>query len=102
MAFTRAYLYARQDQKTSHFAKALCHPARLTILRKLYHDGPCTVESLTKLNPLSQPAVSQHLEILRKLDLVKFKEVCPYTFYQLNRRRFFEAKKQVKNYFDKI
>lgn len=100
MAFSRAYLYARHDQKTSHFAKAICHPARLNILRKLYLDGPCTVEALKKQQPLSQPSISQHLKILRELDLVTFKEVCPYTYYRLNMKRFLEAENCIKDYFN--
>ncbi len=100
MAFTRAHLYTRDDQHTAYYCKAFCHPARLTILRKLKRDGPCTVEVLTRLNPLSQPTVSQHLEILRKMNLVIYHELTPYVFYSLNKAEFSRAQKSILKYFE--
>lgn len=99
MAFTRAHLYSEDDQQTSYYAKAFCHPARLAILRKLKRDGPCTVEELTRHNPLSQPTISQHLEILRRMNLVEYREAYPYVYYTTNKKEFHFAMRSILKYF---
>ena len=49
---------------------ALSDGRRRTILEAL-HGTPCTVAELTELMPISQPAVSQHLKVLRDAGLVE-------------------------------
>lgn len=59
--------------------KALSHPARLMILRKLI-DNECNVTNLEKCVGLSQSGVSQHLRILRLSGVIEpkrdGKEIC--------------------------
>ncbi len=100
MAFTKDYLYDPTDQEISLFAKALSHPARLSILRMLNIDGTCSVEKLSMSHPLSQPSISQHLRILRKSGLVGCKERTPYTDYWLDREYFQRMKMKLGIYLD--
>lgn len=102
MAFTKAHLFDPEDQLTCSFARALSHPARLDIIRFLAKSGPCSVESLTRRYPLSNPTVSDHLEKLRKAGLVQFKEKHPYIFYYLDRKNYKKCKAYQMNYFQKI
>ncbi|MDQ3015464.1 MAG: metalloregulator ArsR/SmtB family transcription factor [Bacteroidota bacterium] len=102
MAFSKAHLYGQSELLTSGFAKAFSHPARLKILSKLIHEGPCTVQYLAKLHPISQPAISQHLENLRVLGLVTFREVFPYTFYSVNKRNLRKGELLIKAYLDSL
>ncbi len=44
-------------------------PTRLAILERLA-DGPCAVVELAQVLPVSRPAVSQHLRILKDAGLV--------------------------------
>lgn len=97
MAFTKAHLYNEFDLKASHYAKAISHPARIGILRQLSKSGVRTVEQLMKMHPLSQPAMSQHIAILRKANLVSFKEKYPYTLYSVNKENMRQMKKQLKS-----
>lgn len=48
---------------------ALADPTRLTIFARL-RDGPATVTALAAGLPVSRPAVSQHLKILKDAGLV--------------------------------
>ena len=100
MAFTKDYLYDPEDQQASLFAKALSHPARITILRTLHSLGTCSVETLSANQPLSQPSISQHLRILRNAQLVICKENTPHTFYKLDVRNFEIMRKKLKSLLD--
>jgi DNA-binding transcriptional ArsR family regulator len=83
MAFSKADKYCEQLQMLSHYSKALIHPERPMILEYLLEEGPLTVIDLTKRSPLSQTAISQHLENLRTKDLVGFHESFPFTHYNV-------------------
>lgn len=50
---------------------ALADPSRRRIVERLA-ERPRTVAELTRELPLSQPAISQHLKVLREADLVAF------------------------------
>ena len=49
---------------------ALADPTRRAICQRLAH-GRATVGQLADLFPISRPAVSQHLRVLREADLVR-------------------------------
>ena len=66
MAFSKSNKFSPEDHAIAAFAKAICHASRPSILRKLAKKSPTKALSILKNHPISQPAVSQHLEILRK------------------------------------
>lgn len=49
---------------------ALADPTRRAMLQRLAH-GPATTGQLAELFPISRPAVSQHLRVLREAGLVE-------------------------------
>ena len=63
--------------------KAMGHPTRLRILDLLRHSGSC-VQELEKELGLRQSNVSQHLGILRSLDMVKVERQGHTVCYSLN------------------
>lgn len=98
MAFSKSKKFSPEDYAIAEFAKAICHASRPTILRKLARKSPTKALSILKNHPISQPAVSQHLEILRKANLVKCSEQFPYTYYELNVDTIRMMKKMLKNF----
>lgn len=48
---------------------ALADPSRRAVFEAL-RDGPCAVGELAKRFPISRPAVSQHLKVLKEVGLV--------------------------------
>jgi DNA-binding transcriptional ArsR family regulator len=50
--------------------KALAHPARLLLLRRLMQNE-CCVSDVEKCLGLSQPNVSQHLRILKEAGIIE-------------------------------
>lgn len=64
--------------------KALGDPKRFQLLALMAEEG-CCVRALAYRCQLSEPAVSQHLKILREANLVQGIKVGYYTHYRVNR-----------------
>lgn len=62
---------AADFNKAASVAKALAHPARLTILRMLANQKACVCSTLVEGLPLAQATVSQHLAVLKKVGLIQ-------------------------------
>ena len=84
--------------KISEIFKALADPTRRKILLKLEREDR-NVGELVKTVKMSQPAISNHLRILRQADLVVRLRYGTEIFYSINRPAF---KKIFKNYFCKF
>ena len=63
--------YLDSDLKTSAFAKALSHPARLQIIRFLYEKQSCFCGDIVNEIDLAQATVSQHLKELKKHGIIQ-------------------------------
>ena len=71
--------------------KALSVPARLKIVELLRSRRLC-VNALTKRLGISQPAVSQHLGILRRAGLVESQKIGTKVHYSVNSVRLEQIK----------
>ena len=91
MAFPRYDLFPQEEQTLSGFFRAMGHPIRRHILLDL-KTQKMTVSDMVRRYPLSRETICQHLDILREAALVKYKEVCPYTFYWRNESQIARAK----------
>ncbi|MFK7822632.1 MAG: ArsR/SmtB family transcription factor [Oligoflexales bacterium] len=67
-------------------AKALGHPARVTIIKVLIEKGTCIASSLAEELPLAQSTVSEHLRILRESGLVQGTVDGPKRCYCINQK----------------
>jgi ArsR family transcriptional regulator len=52
-------------------SRALGHPARIAVLRRLLAAGECVCGEIVDLLPLAQATVSQHLKVLREAGWVE-------------------------------
>ncbi len=59
------------DVELAGLAKALAHPARVAILRRLLASGECVCGQIVSGLPLAQATVSQHLKVLREAGLIQ-------------------------------
>lgn len=73
---------ARHAEEAATLLKALAHPARLLVLCQLV-EGESSVGELQPLTSLSMSALSQHLAVLRELDLVTTRRESQTIFYAL-------------------
>lgn len=69
--------------RASSLLKSMANESRLMILCQL-SQGEMTVGELSQRIPLSQSALSQHLGILRREELVKTRRQSQYVWYSLD------------------
>lgn len=62
---------AEQNVQLARLAKALGHPARVSILRTLLLSDTCVAGELGDALPLAQSTVSQHLKQLKEAGLIR-------------------------------
>ncbi len=71
MGLTKSEEFTVKDNKLAKYAKALSHPARISILRILIKRQSCICGDIVEELPLSQSTVSQHLKELKEAGLIK-------------------------------
>jgi DNA-binding transcriptional ArsR family regulator len=76
---------------------ALSDPTRRTVFERLA-DGPLSVAELSRGLPVSRPAVSQHLRVLKEAGLVFAKPQGTRQLYQIDP----EGIDNVRRYFDQF
>jgi DNA-binding transcriptional ArsR family regulator len=84
MAFSKAENFKLLPVLQARLAKAICHPARITVLTHLYENGKSSFKDIAENIPLARPTISQHMRILRDTELVIADQEPPNTFYELN------------------
>jgi DNA-binding transcriptional ArsR family regulator len=78
---------------------ALGDPTRRRIFEHI-RQGPCTVTELVGIVSVSQPAVSQHLKVLREAQLVNVEKQGQQRIYQLNPNGLAELRQYVEGLWD--
>ncbi|WP_372494152.1 ArsR/SmtB family transcription factor [Fuchsiella alkaliacetigena] len=58
-------------EEKAQLLKALSHPARLCIVKRLLDIGSCNVSQIQKYLNIPQPTVSQHLTKLKSVDVIE-------------------------------
>ena len=58
-------------ERLAQLAKALAHPARVTLLKHLADYGTCYFGKLTDVLPLAPSTISQHVSILKEVGLIE-------------------------------
>lgn len=64
-------VFEEKMQTLAGLARALSHPARLTILQHLAETKVCISGDISEHIPLSRSTVSQHLKELKEIGLIK-------------------------------
>ena len=77
--------------------EALGDATRMAIFQKL-SNGPIAVNELARLMPVSRPAVSQHLRVLKDAGLVTDSKAGTRRYYQLNP----EGVARLRAHFDQV
>jgi DNA-binding transcriptional ArsR family regulator len=72
------------DEELAILAKALGHPARVAIVRRLGEAGTCLCGELVDALPLAQATVSQHLKVLKDAGFVQGEIDGPRVCYCVN------------------
>ncbi|WP_400191006.1 ArsR/SmtB family transcription factor [Hymenobacter sp. B81] len=71
MTYAKTTAFTEQQQQLARVAKALGHPARIAIIELLAAKQTCISGDIAAELPLSRTTVSQHLQELKALDLIR-------------------------------
>ena len=99
MAYTKKDEFTQEEIWIADIAKALSHPARVSILKILSGMNVCMCGDIVELLPLSQSTVSQHLKELKRVGLIKGEIEGPKVCYCLNNKIIAKAKKEMDKLF---
>lgn len=80
---------------------ALGDPTRRAILGRLLEDGPMSVGKLADEFPVSRPAISQHLRVLKEARLVVDRAEGTRRVYQLNPEGFESLREYVDQFWSR-
>jgi DNA-binding transcriptional ArsR family regulator len=80
---------------------ALGDPTRRQLFERL-RQGPCSVTELISIVPISQPAVSQHLRVLREAKLVSVEKRGQQRIYHLNPIGLAELRRYAESLWDDV
>ena len=85
--------YSEEDIRLARFAKALGHPARITIIRHLASLDSCCFNEVSRELPIADSTVSQHMTELKDAGLIQGEFEPPRVKYCINNKNWAEAKK---------
>ena len=92
--------FTKLQKDVAKYSKAFGHPARVAILELLAKKCNCICNDLVESLPLAQSTISQHLKILKETGLVVGLVKPPSIEYHLNVKKWLEAKKALKKFFE--
>ena len=81
--------------------EALADPTRRCLFERL-RDGPCSVSELVDVVSVSQPAVSQHLRVLKDARLVQVQKQGKQRIYSLNPDGLSELRAYIDSFWDNV
>jgi len=91
--------YAEEEKTIAMFSKALGHPARVAILNYLASLDTCFFGDICKKLPIANSTVSQHLDELKKANLIQGTIEPPKVYYCINRENWKKAKTVYQKFF---
>ena len=91
--------YAVDNEQLARFAKAMGHPARITILHFLASMDSCYFGDLHNELPIAKATVSQHLKELKDAGLIQGEIETPKVKYCINRENWIKAQAYFETFF---
>jgi|SRR5574344_142118 ArsR family transcriptional regulator, arsenate/arsenite/antimonite-responsive transcriptional repressor len=91
--------YTLNSEQLARFAKALGHPARITIMEFLASQESCFFGDIHDELPIAKATVSQHLKELKEAGLIQGEIEPPKVRYCINRDNWVLAKKMFGEFF---
>ena len=91
--------YTPDSEQLARFAKALGHPARITIMEFLASQESCFFGDIHDELPIAKATVSQHLKELKDAGLIQGEIEPPKVRYCIHRENWDLAKKLFGSFF---
>ena len=100
MGLTKTEEFTKTHNDLASLAKALGHPARIAILQFLIKTKSCICGDIVDELPLSQSTVSQHLNELKRVGLIKGNIDGPSICYCIDEKTWAKASKAMNGLFE--
>ena len=71
MGVSKLHIFSQKHNELAQAAKVLAHPARIAILEYISKQDSCICTDLVDIIGLAQPTISQHLNEIKKIGLLK-------------------------------
>ncbi len=71
MGSSKTQLFSETQNQLAETAKVLAHPARVAILQYISRQEGCICNDIVDEIGLAQPTISQHLNEIKKIGLIK-------------------------------
>jgi DNA-binding transcriptional ArsR family regulator len=91
-----------EEERLVRIAKALSHPARISILKLMLDKNTCFCGELTEEIGLSQSTISQHIKELKEAGLIYGKDDGPRTCYCIDVDNWGKAQELLNTYFNSL
>ncbi|WP_422349923.1 ArsR/SmtB family transcription factor [Flagellimonas sp.] len=102
MGVSKTHIFSVSQNELAQAAKVLAHPARIAILEYVSRQENCICNDLVDVIGLAQPTISQHLNEIKKIGLLKGtfegKNLC----YCINQERWEELQQSFNVFFSNI
>jgi len=99
METTKNKDYTIDQEQLARFAKAMAHPARITILQFLASMDSCYFGDIHNELPIAKATVSQHLKELKDAGLIQGEIETPKVKYCINRINWEKAQHYFEGFF---
>lgn len=99
MTYAKLTEFTADQQQLARLAKALAHPARIAIVQLLAERQTCISGDIAAELPLSRTTVSQHLQELKSVGLIKGDIDGLTVCYCLNTELFQQVQQQFAAFF---
>jgi len=99
MAVAKKNLFTEKENRIADLAKAIAHPARVSILLYLIKKNSCVCGDIVEELPLSQSTVSQHLKELKRVGILQGEIEGTKTCYCINSKVWKEMANLFKVFF---
>jgi DNA-binding transcriptional ArsR family regulator len=100
MGATKSIEFSVKENRLAKYAKALGHPARVSILKLLASKQTCICGDIVDELPLSQSTVSQHLKELKNAGLIKGEIEGAKVCYCIDAKEWKTAQRWLNQLFD--
>ena len=92
--------YTEKQVKLARYAKALSHPARISIMQILSKQSCCYSGDITHDLPIARSTLSQHLKELKEAGLIQGEITPPKIKYCIRMEEWEEAKRMMGEFFE--
>ena len=101
MAIHKRDEFSQKENVLADFAKAISHPARVSILKEIAKRESCICGEIVEVLPLAQSTVSQHLKELLKAGLITGTVDGVKSCYCINWKKFEQFQKAFSEFHSK-